>query len=278
MLPPAMTMDRGMGAGNDEARQRLHEFRQHHKGMGWFYRLLDVPYGIEMATSDVARFSTPAAITAALIFDSLIALIFGLIWWRYDLMSTWTTLDPLATGLTTAANTLLTGLKLPPQVGAVVGWVVATLIRVAVTLGPSIIQFRMPYDASRHDAAWLALWGTAIFDMGTDSVDIRTDVPTFFGWLQGAATNADSAVWVSLIALGLVLVVIRNRQWPLWAGLIAVSVACLGWGQAGNVVFWANVGFWTIFASFAAQSLFFIYAAKVMMLVWKRQALARVAA
>jgi hypothetical protein len=193
MLPPAMTMDRGMGAGNDEARQRLHEFRQHHKGMGWFYRLLDVPYGIEMATSDVARFSTPAAITAALIFDSLIALIFGLIWWRYDLMSTWTTLDPLATGLTTAANTLLTGLKLPPQVGAVVGWVVATLIRVAVTLGPSIIQFRMPYDASRHDAAWLALWGTAIFDMGTDSVDIRTDVPTFFGWLQGAATNADSA-------------------------------------------------------------------------------------
>lgn len=278
MLPPAMTADRGMGAGEDDAKQRLHEFRQHHKRMGWFYRLLDVPYGIEMATNDVARFSTPAAITAALVFDGLITLLFGLIWWRYDLMSTWTTLDPLAQGLTTAANTLLAGLRMPAQVGAVVGWVVAFVIRVAVTLGPSIIQFRMPYDASRHDAAWLALWATAIFDMGTDSVDIRADVPRFFGWLIEAAARADNAVWISLIALGLLLLVIRNHQWPLWTGLIAVAVACLGWNQAGNVVYWANVGFWTIFASFAAQSLFFIYAAKTMMLVWKRGALARVAA
>jgi hypothetical protein len=114
--------------------------------------------------------------------------------------------------------------------------------------------------------------------MGTDSVDIRTDVRTFFGWLIDAATKAENVVWISLIALGFVLVVIRNRQWPLWVGLIVVGVLCLGWGQAGNVVFWANVGFWTVFSSFAAQSLFFIYAAKVMMLAWKRQAMARVAA
>lgn len=274
MLPPTV-MDQHMGVNDAAAQQRLLDFRRRHRGMGWFYRLLDVPYGIEMASDDVARFDTPAALTAALLFDSMIALLFGLLWWRYDLMSTWSTLDPLSSGLTAAANTLLAQLRMPEQVAAVVGWLAATLVRVVVTLGPSLIQFRMPYDASRHDAAWLALWATAVFDMATDSVDIRADVPAFFGWLIDAATRADNAVWLSLIALGVVMLVFRFREWPLWSGLIVVAVACLGWGQAGNVVFWANVGFWTIFASFAAQSLFFIYAAKVMMLFWKRQALVR---
>jgi hypothetical protein len=272
MLPPAL-IDQRMAADRD-AQQRLHAFRAQHKRMGWFYRLLDVPYGIEIAAGDVARLTVPAAITAALIFDGLIAFLFGLIWWRYDLMSTWTTLDPLAQGLSNAANGLLAGLGLPPAIGEILGWVVSFLTRVTVTLGPSLIQFRMPYDASRHDAAWLALWATAVFDMATDSIDIRSDVPAFFGWLITAATQADSAVWVSLILLALLLLVVRNRQWPLWLGLVALAVACLGWGQAGNVVFWANVGFWTMFASFAAQSLFLIYAAKVLMLAWKRRELA----
>lgn len=263
MLPP------GMSAQQDP---RLLEFRQRHKSMGWFYRLLDVPYGVELAAGDVARFTTTAAITMALVFDGMITFLFGLVWWRYDLMSTWTTLDPLAQGLTNAANTLLAGLNMPPQVGQFVGGLLAFLVRVVVTLGPSLIQFRMPYDASRHDAAWLALWATAVFDMATDSVDIRNDVPIFFGWMIEAATNADNAVWMSLIGLACVLLIIRNGQWPLWVGLIVVSVMCIGWGQAGNVVFWANVGFWTIFASFAAQSLFFIYLAKVGMLAWKLKA------
>jgi hypothetical protein len=272
MLPPSMLDARF--AADAAAQQRLHQFRAHHKRMGWFYRLLDVPYGIEIAAGDVARLSVPAAITAALICDGLIALLFGLIWWRYDLMSTWTTLDPLAQGLAGAANTLLATLGLPPAIGEPLGVAVAFLVRAVVTLGPSLIQFRMPYDASRHDAAWLALWATAVFDMATDSVDIRQDVPRFFGWLIDAATRADGAVWVSLILLALLLLVVRHHQWPLWLALIATSVACLGWGQAGNVVFWANVGFWTVFASFAAQSLFFIYAAKFLMLLWKRRALA----
>lgn len=271
MLPP--------GASDDEqtARARLQDFRARHKSMGWFYRLLDVPYGVEMAAGDVARFTTPAAIASALFFDVMIAFLFGLIWWRYDLMSTWTTLDPFATGLTGAANTLLGALSMPDQISAFVGGLVALLVRVVVTLGPSLIQFRMPYDASRHDAAWLALWATAVFDMATDSVDVRTDAPQFFGWLITAATNADNAVWWSLIGLGVVLLVIRNGQWPLWTGLIVVAVACLGWNQAGNVVFWANVGFWTIFASFASQSLFFIYVAKCGMLAYKLKAVRQMA-
>lgn len=271
MLPPSL-IDRRMAA-DAEGQQRLREFRSHHKRMGWFYRLLDVPYGIEIAAGDVGRMSTPAALTAALVFDGMIAFLFGLIWWRYDLMSTWTTLDPLALGLTNAANSLLAGVNLPPNIASFIGWLLSFLVRTVVTLGPSLIQFRMPYDASRHDAAWLALWATAIFDMATDSVDIREDIPTFFGWLVTAATNADNAVWVSLLVLGLVLLVVRNREWPMWVALMAVSIACMGWGQAGNIVFWANVGFWTMFASFAAQSLFLIYTAKVFMLIWKRREL-----
>jgi hypothetical protein len=275
MLPPTL-IDSHMAADR-EAQRRLSAFREHHKRMGWFYRLLDVPYGIEIAAGDVARLTVPAAISAALICDGLIALLFGLLWWRYDLMSTWTTLDPLAQGLSNAANALLAGLDLPKAIGDILGWIVSFLVRVAVTLGPSLIQFRMPYDASRHDAAWLALWATAVFDMATDSIDVRADVPAFFGWLITAATEADNAVWISLILLAGLLIIVRGRQWPLWLGLIALAVACLGWGQAGNVVFWANVGFWTMFASFAAQSLFLIYAAKFLMLAWKRRELAALA-
>ena len=110
--------------------------------------------------------------------------------------------------------------------------------------------------------------------MATDSVDVRADVPAFFGWLIEAATRADSAVWVSLLLLGVLLLLIRSRQWPLWLALIAVAAACLGWGQAGAIAFWTNVGFWTMFASFAAQSLFLIYAAKFVMIAWKRRELA----
>ncbi len=47
----------------------------------------------------------------------------------------------------------------------------------------------MPYDASRHDAMWLALWLSITFDLGTDSVDMRTDVSSWFGWLITAATK-----------------------------------------------------------------------------------------
>lgn len=271
MLPPAL-IDQHMAA-TTEAQRRLHAFRAQHKSMGWFYRLLDVPYGIEIAASDVARLTVPAAITAALICDGLIALLFGLLWWRYDLASTWTVLDPLALGLSNAANALLSALGLPKTIGDILGWVVSSLVRVAMTFAPSLIQFRMPYDASRHDAAWLALWTTAVFDMATDSIDVRTNVPAFFGWLIEATTQADTAVWVSLILLAAVLLIVRTRQWPLWLGLIAIAIACLGWGQAGNVVFWASVGFWTMFASFAAQSLFLIYAAKFLMLLWKRREL-----
>jgi len=281
MIPPlAMdAMDRQMVGGSTPDRaaerlQQLQEFRRRHKGMGMFYRLLDVPYGIEMATEDVARFTRSQAIWWALAFDAALTLFFGLLWLRYDLLSTWTAMDPIANSLTHVALPLLGALKLPPDVAAFLGGALAILVRTIAALLPSLIQFRMPYDASRHDAMWLALWLSIIFDLGTDSVDIRTDVTSWFGWLIDAATTANPMVWFSLIGLGVLLFVLRGRQWPLWLGLIAVAVACLGWGQAGNVVYWANVALWTVFASFAAQSITFIYLAKTLMLLAKGRALA----
>lgn len=281
MIPPiAMdAMDRQMvGSGTPdrtaERMRQLREFRRRHKGMGMFYRLLDVPYGIEMATDDVARFTRAQAVWWALAFDAALTLFFGLLWLRYDLLSTWHAMDPIATSLTNAALPILVWLKLPPEVVAFLSSALAILVRTIAALLPSLIQFRMPYDASRHDAMWLALWLSIIFDMGTDSVDIRTDVGAWFGWLITAATNAAPMVWLSLIGLGVLLLFLRGRQWPLWLGLVTVAVACLGWGQAGNVVYWANVALWTVFASFAAQSIFFIYLAKVLMLLAKGRALA----
>ena len=281
MIPPiAMdALDQQMVGGGtpDRAAERmrqLQQFRQRHKGMGMFYRLLDVPYGIEMAADDVARFTRSQAIWWALAFDSALTLFFGLLWLRYDLLSTWTAMDPIATSLSNAALPILAWLKLPPEAAAFAGSVLAILVRTIAALLPSLIQFRMPYDASRHDAMWLALWLSIIFDLGTDSVDIRTDVTAWFGWLITAATNAAPMLWFSLIGLGVLLFVLRGRQWPLWLGLIAMAVACLGWNQAGNVVYWANVALWTVFASFAAQSVFFIYLSKVLMLAAKGRALA----
>jgi hypothetical protein len=123
MIPPlAMdTLDRQMvgGAGDQdlaaERMRQLHEFRRRHKGMGMFYRLLDVPYGIEMATDDVARFTSATAVWWALAFDGALTLFFGLLWLRYDLLSTWNAMDPIAASLSNAALPILAWFKLPPE-------------------------------------------------------------------------------------------------------------------------------------------------------------------
>jgi len=247
----------------------LEHFRMQHRRMGWLYRLLDVGYGVELAVTDVARLSSRAAVAWSLAFDAALCLLFGLIWWRYDLRSTWTVLDPLGAGLVAAIP--------KGDWWEIVGGAVDLLVRLIVTLGPSFIQFRMPYLAMQHDAAWLALWATAVFDMATDSVDVRADVPQFFGWLIAAGNQATPQVWWSLIGLALLLCLVRSGQWPLWLGLAGLALYCLLFGQGGQVVFWANVGFWTFFASFAAQSLFLIQLAKCGMLAMKLRAVSQLA-
>ena len=245
----------------------LDRFRTQHRRMGWLYRLLDVGYGVELAVSDVARLSSRAAVAWSLVFDAALCALFGLIWWRYDLLSTWTVLDPLGTSLVAAIP--------KGDWWAVFGGVVDVLVRLIVTLGPSFIQFRLPYLAMQHDAAWLALWATAVFDMATDSVDVREDVPQFFGWLITAANQATPQVWWSLVGLALLLCLVRSGQWPLWVGLAGLALYCLLFAQGGVVVQWANIGFWTFFASFAAQSLFLIQLAKCGLLAMKLRGLSQ---
>lgn len=239
----------------------IEAFRAQHQRMGWLYRLLDVGYGVELAVGDVARLTTRAALVWALAFDAALCLLFGLLWWRYDLLSTWDVLDPLGAGLVAAIPR--------GDWWAAFGFVIDGLVRLVVTLGPSFIQFRLPALAMKHEAAWLALWATAVFDMATDSVDVRADVPQFFGWLITAADTAEPRVWWSLAGLALLLCLLRARQWPLWLALGALALSCLAFGGGGQLVFWANVGFWTFFASFAAQSLFLIQLAKCWLLALK---------
>lgn len=239
--------------------ERLSAFRAQHKAMGWLYRLLDVGYGIDLAVAEVDRLRSVAALKWAGAMDFGLFVLFAAIWWRYDLMSTWTVLNPLAATLYEAI----------PREGdfwgrfmGVAGFAVEILIRTVVTLGPSLIQFRLPHMAMNHDAAWVALWATAVFDMGTDSIDVREDTPAFFQWLIDAANRATPEVWISLIGLLLLLVFFKSDKRMLWWAGIGVCAACLFFGQAGNFVYWGNVGFWTFFASFASQSLAIVQGAK----------------
>jgi hypothetical protein len=262
------------GAEADRARA----FREQHKSMGIFYRLLDVPYGVDLSTADVARIKTVPSLVLALILDGGLAILFGAIWFRYDLASTWNTLDPFAQGLQDAVpNAAAVSIPyLDPAANAFLSaalgvflFIFDFLIRIVVTFGPSFIQFRMPYMAMNHDAAWFALWSTAVFDMATDSPDIRADVPRFFGWLLTAAEQANSTVWLSIALLCLIMIVFKFRLWKLWLILAGVAIACVMFGQARNIIFWSNIGFWTVFASFASQSLFLIQAVKTGLIAMK---------
>jgi hypothetical protein len=259
--------DQGWSPQQAEAERR--QFAERHKRMGWFYQLLDVAYGMELAADDVARHRRHPAAVAALIVSAWLAFVFVAIWVRYDLISTWTTLAPLGQRLSDGMVGLFPEANRADPFIVFLSSALSLLLQLGVTLGPTLIQVGMPYMAGRHAAAWLALWGSAVFDMATDSIDIRNDTTVFFGWLIEMATAANSWVWWSLIGLGLLLCLIRNEQWPLWVGLIAVAAACLFWGQAGNVVYWGNVVFWTMFASFAAQSLAFVFVGKTIMLAVK---------
>lgn len=270
-------LDRSLAGpfGGDAHQQRLNDFRERHKRMGWLYQLLDVAWGMELAADDVARHERVAAVVASLIVNGALSIVFTLIWVRYDLVSTWNTLNPLAIGLTGTLNAIIPDSWGLEATTSVVGGFLEFFIRMLVTFAPTLIQIGMPYMASRHAAAWLALLGSMVFDMATDSVDVRADVPVMFGWLQTMAADASQTVWVALILLGVFLLFIRSYQWPVWVALIAVAVSCLAFGQASNIIYWANASFWTFFASFAAQSLAFIFVAKTIMLAHRHAALSR---
>lgn len=239
-------------------------FRARHKRMGLMYRLLDLDYGVRIAIDDVAGLTSPMSITWALIFDVGVLFIFGLIWWAYDLRSTWTTLDPFASGLVEV-------IPKDNQLWTVAGWIIEQVLRLLVTLFPTIIQIRFPQMAMRHDAAWVALWASAVFDLATDSVDVMADVPVFFGWLITAANNANVNVWWALLALAVILYFTHGDYGLIWIGVGALATTILLFENAGQLTEWALVGFFTAFASFAAQSLFFIHFFKVIALIQHRR-------
>lgn len=239
-------------------------FRERHKRMGLMYRLLDMDYGVRIAIDEVAGLSSPMSVRWAMIFDGAVMIILGVIWWAYDLRSTWTTLDPFATGL-------ISVIPQDNEVWRVAGWIIEMLLRLIVTLFPTIIQIRFPQLAMRHDAAWFILWGSAIFDLATDSVQVRADVPTFFGWLITGANEADANVWWALLGLSVLLYFVNNERGMLWMVIGGIATTILLFDNAGQMVEWGLVGFLTAFASFAAQSLFFIFMFKMFALNERRK-------
>lgn len=227
--------------------------------MDWFYRILDVEYGIELAVRDARRVTTwQAAVFGLFINVVMLAAFFG-IWVRYDLWSTLTVFNPVKDQI----------LSLTPEASAwriTGGWVLG----IAAAFFTSFVQWSYPRLSKQHDAAMWALAAASIFDIATDYPDVKRDFPGFFQGLITMVNAQGWERWAAVSALCLVLGFVLSRQrGPLWflAGLAGACVVLPLAGITTSTIWeWGIVFVATIFCSFVAQSLFIIHAAKVLAL------------
>lgn len=127
----------------------------------WFYQLLDVAYGVDLAVQDVLRLKTRESLKLAMYLDAMLLIGLFALWWRFDLYSTFDFFTP-------ATNSVLQTVPGDYQ------WIGSWLGRIIGTLLPTLVQWRYPSLAQRHRAAWLILVVTVMFDMWTDYPDVHS--------------------------------------------------------------------------------------------------------
>lgn len=235
------------------------------RGLGWFYRILDVEYGVEMAVRDAARIRSPQAATFSLIINGLLMLAFAGVWLRYDLWSTITVFAPIKENILTVV----------PEGWALVRTVAGFLLGLAAAFFTSLIQWSYPRFAQEHDAALWGLAAASLFDIATDYPDVKLDFPTYAAGMLETMAKQDAAMWGwALLACAVAGLFLGSYRGFLW-GLALICGACLIWPV---VMVWTFVIVFvgTIFASFVAQSLMVIHVAKCVALLGARRQLAGV--
>jgi hypothetical protein len=225
-------------------------------GMDWFYRILDVEYGVELAVRDAQRVRTWQGASFSLIINVLLLTAFGGVWLRYDLWSTITVFAPVRDNI----------LEAIPEGWAAVRQVGGFLLGIAAAFLTSLIQWSYPRLARRHEAALWGLAAASIFDIATDYRDVQADFPSYFDGLIGMFAAQGPTRW--LIAGGVCLfigILLAPQRGLLWI-ISAICFACVLL-PAAQVWTWGIVFIGTIFASFVAQSLVVIHAAKALALL-----------
>jgi hypothetical protein len=156
--------------------------------MGWLYRILDVGRGIELAIEDVGKMKGRGSIAVVLFMDALLCIVIGWAWWHYDLYSTWQWASPLGEGW---------GQSLPDRFQPYNQWLIFIL-----NAAPTLVQWRFPRLARRHDAYLWFFLAAALFDMVTDYPQARGDVDTYLAPFFNANLGdllAPLVLWISYL-------------------------------------------------------------------------------
>lgn len=227
--------------------------------MDWFYRILDVEYGVELAVNDARRVTSPEGAGLSFIINGLLFVAFLGVWFRYDLWSTVNVFAPVRESIVGAVPTEGAGWGIVRTFGSY-------LLGIAAAFFTSLVQWAYPRLAQRHDAALWGLVAAAVFDLVTDYRDVQADFPRFAEGLltQLAAQGAERWALAGTVCalLGIFLGSYRSLLWL----LAGVCFACLFW-PVRDVWVWGIVFIGTIFASFVAQSLVVIHFAKCLALL-----------
>lgn len=225
---------------------------------GWFYELLDTEKALGVAVQDARRCTTIEQVLFSLFVNISLAVFFGCLWVRYDLLSTSTVFLPV---VEKAAEVI-------PDTGiwASIGFVMRLLLGITTSLLTSLVQAAYPRLATRYRGALWGLGFSVIFDLATDYRDVQADFPRWFQPLITAAGDADPSWW-GIAGLVLLIAGLFPTKWRSLAWLAAAAcLACLA-ADPRTVWTWVVIFIMTIFCSFVVQGLTVLHVGKCLQLI-----------
>lgn len=159
--------------------------------MGWLYRILDIGYGVECAMEDAQTRRGIVSTAFSLGLSALLSILLFWAWWHYDLYSTWEWAGPLGEGW---------AVNLPESLQPYNQWLIFVLCS-----APTLIQWRFPTLARKHDAYRWMFMAAAIFDLVTDYPQVAADVEKYLGSLIAQAGLAAPLVYYAAVLIGTIL-------------------------------------------------------------------------
>lgn len=238
--------------------------------MEWFYDLLDIEKGMDMAASDARQVRTPQAASFLIVINLVLGVALAGLWLRYDLWSTMHFFEPWRTNIMESVPE--TG-KIWPLVKSAMGFIIG----IAVAFATSFIQWSYPRMARAHKAAFWVLAASSIFDMYTDRVDVQADFPTYATGLLDLVSAQTADRWLMVVILAGAAAIFLKHQRPALILLAVISLASLISPALDitvrDVWQYSIVYLGTLFCSFIAQTMVVVHAVKVIALAGRMKAL-----